>query len=60
MSCNSYNTGTRALPDMFAQYSWAWASADISDNAKVPVLQLRCNTYSTLKSTFFSLLCLFT
>ena len=40
MSCNSCNTGTSTLPDMFAQHPRAWASADISDNAKVPVLQL--------------------
>ena len=45
-TCNSCNTGNSALPDM---YAWRPASADISGNAQVPVLQLICYTSSTLK-----------
>ena len=45
--CNSCNTGTSALPDMYAQRPRV--SVDISGNARVPVLQLICYTSSTLK-----------
>ena len=45
--CNSCNTGTSALPDMYARH--LRASADISGNAQVPVLQLICYTSGTLK-----------
>ena len=41
------NTGTSALPDMYAQR--VRVSADISGNAQVPVLQLLCYTSGTLK-----------
>jgi len=34
--CNSYNTGTSALPDIYTQRPRA--SADISGEAQVPVL----------------------
>ena len=44
---NSCNTGTSALPDMYARRPRA--SADISGNARVPVLQLICYTSGTLK-----------
>ena len=46
-TCNSCNTGTSALPDMYARRPRA--SVDISGNARVPVLQLICYTYGTLK-----------
>ena len=42
-----------ALPDMYARArgcAMPGASADISGNAQAPVLQLICNTSSTLKS----------
>ena len=44
---NSCNTGTSALPDMYARRPRA--SADISGNAQVPVLQLIRYTSGTLK-----------
>ena len=44
----SCNIDTSALPDMYAQVPRA--SAYISGNARVPLLQLLCNTFSTLKS----------
>ena len=58
---SSCNIGTSALPDMYAQVPRASAlpdmyaqvpraSAYISGNARVPLLQLLCNTSSTLKS----------
>ena len=43
MSCNNYNTGKSPLPDMFAQHLRAWASTDISENVREPVLQLICS-----------------
>ena len=45
---SSCNIGTSALPDMYTQVPRA--SAYISGNALVPMLQLLCNTSSTLKS----------
>ena len=44
---NSCNTGTSALPNMYALHPRA--SVDISGNAQVPVLQLICYTFGTLK-----------
>ena len=46
-TCNSYNTGMSALPDMYTRFPRV--SVDISGNAPVPVLQLICYTSSTLK-----------
>ena len=47
VTSNSCNTGTSALPDMYARRPRA--SANISGNALVPVLQLICYTSGTLK-----------
>ena len=52
-TCNGCNTGTSALPDMYAWCPRAQcprASADISGNAQVPMLQLLCYTFGTLKT----------
>ena len=40
VTCNSCNTGKSALPDMYARCP----RADTSGNARVPVLQLICDT----------------
>ena len=46
-TCNSCNTGMSALPDMYTPC--LRVSADISGNARVPLLQLICYTSGTLK-----------
>ena len=46
-TCNSYNTGMSALPDMHTRHPRA--SANISGNAQVSVLQLISYTFGTLK-----------
>ena len=46
-TCNSSKTGTSTLPDMYTGY--LRVSADLSDNARVLVLQLACNNSGSLK-----------
>ena len=46
-TCNSCNTGTSALPDMYVRCPRV--SANISGKARVPVFQLICYTSSTPK-----------
>ena len=49
--CNSCNAGTSSLPDMYARGPQAQGlRAYISGKARVPVIQLICYTFGTLKS----------